>query len=576
MSMVDADWSIDRSTGAIRYIGDNHVADGGTSPTYATVIEFHRWLQQFADDAVSSGDDELDITDPTPSDRSTDNIITLINGYNIDQTAAEHLFDGSISQNGGSDEWSGLVVVGNVPDGTVLLIVQDNTFYSDPVTPYWGATSSGASLNGDAGNNILLRTLIPTRTGGSDVDGKRIRVLARELGDTYAEFLLTGGLGNATAAIFTSQDLNNQTSESTISSWDQFANLNEGFTQIDVTGDGTTENYYSKWSFGGGTSPSNPTINDLYEYTKWLQRRGSTQTLYGLDGTLFRGITHQIPYDNEASGPFSEPEEVTWSSGSGQLLALDDQGSTGTIWIQLLTGATPSDNDTLTGSTSGATADVNGSVESRSVSPAFLGQSTGSAIIGAYGIGVEKNDLTASDQLFDLTNTLRVPPNNVTFTVSGLVSGEDRILVGPENGSGALQTAQLAVGTALTGTSETQLDVGSTIPSDTPSTGSVRIQTDTGVFRRVEYSSFSGTTFTFASSQDFSTDNASAGNDVFISYLDKVASASSESFTVVFDTSRTLFIRVRDGGASPIKTFETTGSLGSAGGSSTAIRTPDA
>ena len=40
--------------------------------------------------------------------------------------------------------------------------------------------------------------------------------------------------------------------------------------------------------------------------------------------------------------------------------------------------------------------------------------------------------------------------------------------------------------------------------------------------------------------------------------------------------NRSLFIRVRDGAASPIKTFETTGTLGSAGGSSTAIRTSDA
>jgi len=33
--MVDADWSIDRSTKVISYIGDDH---GGASPSYATVI----------------------------------------------------------------------------------------------------------------------------------------------------------------------------------------------------------------------------------------------------------------------------------------------------------------------------------------------------------------------------------------------------------------------------------------------------------------------------------------------------------------------------------------------------------
>ena len=100
MAITATDWTIDRSTGNIRYIGDDH---GGASPSYATVIEFHRWLQGLADDAVASGDDELDITNENPSARSTDNIITLLGNYNIDDNASEHLYDGSIIQNGGDD-----------------------------------------------------------------------------------------------------------------------------------------------------------------------------------------------------------------------------------------------------------------------------------------------------------------------------------------------------------------------------------------------------------------------------------------------------------------------------------------
>ena len=66
MAIVATDWTITRSTGVIEYTGGDHPS----SPTYATVIEFHRWLQDLADDAVSSGDDELDITDTDPSARS--------------------------------------------------------------------------------------------------------------------------------------------------------------------------------------------------------------------------------------------------------------------------------------------------------------------------------------------------------------------------------------------------------------------------------------------------------------------------------------------------------------------------
>ncbi len=567
MPIVAADWSVTRSNGNIRYIGDAH---GGASPSYATTIEFHRWLQDLADDASSAGDDELDITDDTPSERSTDNIITLLGSYNIDQTAAEHLYDGSISQNSGDDIWTGLVVVGSVPDGTTLQIIRNNLFVDSEASPYWGATSSGAALNGNAAANILMRTMIQTRSGGSDTDGQRLRVQSRELGDTYAEFSITMGLGNNTAAIFTSTDLNNQTAAGTIAGF-AIANDNEGYIGLDVTGDGSDEFYYSNWDLNGDP------INNLYEYTKWQQRRGTSETVYGMGGGLFRGITHQWNYDNEGGGgSWTQNETLTWTGGSGCLLAVDDNGATGTVWIQLLTGTIPSDGLEITGGTSTKTHDVDGSVTSRTISPAFIGQSTGSAIIGAFGIGVDPGDLSASDQLFDLTNTLRVPPNNVQFTVSGLVSGEDRVLVGPEDGSGGLDLDQRSLSTTLNGATETAVVVSVAIPTDTPSSGTIRIQLDSGAYRRVAYTSFTGSTFTIAST-DFTGGNvATSGNNVFISYIDKLAAGTTESFTVVFSSTRTLFIRVRDGGGTPIKTFETTGSLGSGGGSSTAIRTSDA
>jgi hypothetical protein len=51
---------------------------------------------------------------------------------------------------------------------------------------------------------------------------------------------------------------------------------------------------------------------------------------------------------------------------------------------------------------------------------------------------------------------------------------------------------------------------------------------------------------------------------------------TTETFTGVYSSNRSLVIKVRDGGASPIKEFITSGVLGSNGGSVTAIRTSDA
>ena len=540
--------------GDIRYTG---------STTNYTVIEFHRFLQDLADDAVASGDDLLDITGDTPSERSTDNIITLNSPFNIDDTLAEHLYDGSITQGGGDTVYSGLVVVGSVPGGTNLQIVQNNVL----ITNYWAA-----GINSDAAANILLRIMVKTRDAGSDIDGKRLRVQARELGDTYAEFSLTAGLGNSTAAIFTSADLNNATVEGTISGWTTITNT-EGLRLIDVNGDSTAEEYYSEWNLG------TQSINDLYERTKWIQRRATAETIHGMNGELFRGITHTFAYDNEASGPFSEDEVLTFGNGAtAALLALDDDGTVGNMYVQLLTGVAPGDNDTISGGTSSATADVNGAVTARTVSPEFIGASTGSAIIGAYGIGLEAADLTNSDQLFDLTNTLRIPPNNVQFSVGGLVSGEDYILVGPET-AGGLDEAQFGLNATLNTDNVTSVVIDAAIPTDTPATGHIRVQDNNGVYRKLHYSSYTGSTFTIDTTdgnEDFAGVNATAANNVFIAYIDKVSASTAESFTGVYLSDRSLFIRVRDGGGSPIKTFETTGVLGSGGGSTTAIRTSDA
>lgn len=601
-----------------------------------TVIEFHRWLGDLMDDAQAAGNDILDITDATASERSTDNIVTLLPPYNIDDTAAQFLYDGSISQESGATVYSGLVVVGAVEAATELQVIQNNAV----LTSYWGT-----GLNADAAQNILLRIMIKTRANNVDIDGKRLRVQARELSDKYGEFSLTAGLGNSTAAIFTSNDLNNQTAAATIATWSDVVNT-EGLNLIDVNGDTVNEEYYSQWDRGSRT------INQLYERTKWIQRRGTSETIHAMNGFLFRGITHSfaydgetgtgpatnldyawglfMDYDGEAGGPFQVGEAVHFgtSNARGRILALDDNGATGSMVVAIETG-TPGDNNTITGQTSAATAavngapvgaatggalmrllavdddgttgnlyvqllngsppadnailyhstdmarrvTVNGSVTARTVSPEFIGVSTGAAIIGAYGLGIQAGDLSASDSLFDLSNTQRLPPNNVTFSVVGVVVGEDRILVGPAAG-GVLDADQFTLNGALTGAAVTSVVVNGSIPSDTPASGTIRIERASGIYSRHAYSSWSGSTFTITSS-DFSSDNAANGADCYISYIDKLAASTTESFTVVYLANRDLFVRVRDGASTPIKTFETTGVLGSAGGSATVIRTAD-
>lgn len=574
LGWVAADWTIDSSTGAIRYIGDAH---GGTNPSYVNVIDFHRALQDFADRASSSGDDILDISSQTPSERSTDNIITLLNSFNIDDTAAEHIYDGSIIQSGGAEIYDGIVNFGNAK----YIIVHQNGAILNDTTDFWNSYSATASANytfppENTQAGVSHNFLVKVRTASADIDGRYLLGLTREYENTYQEFQIQGtARGNNVLALSESADLNNQTADP--STWDQFSNT-EGYDATqDIDLDTVNEEYYSRWDIGGGTTPAAPEINDLYEWTKYLTRRGTAETVYGMPGDLFRGITHELPYTG-GTDTWTQNEllDIGSVTDAARVLAFDGAG---TLWVQLLKLSTPlTGNPTLTGATSGETGTLtSASVASRSVSATFIGQSTGSAIIGAYGVGIDSTDLTENDALTDLGLTPITPPNNVTFTVSGLVVGEDRVLVAPATAN-VFDPTQLTTATLLNGAAVTSVQMTTSIPSDTPASGTLRVINDSGFHVLLTYSSFSGDTFTI-SSYDFSgadeNDSVTAGNNAYITYIDKLATATSENFTVVYSANRNLFVRVRDGGTSPIKTFETPANLTASGGSVSAIRTSD-
>lgn len=560
--------------GDIRYTGAAH---GGAGAGYYTVIQFHRFVQDLADDAVAAGNDLLDITTNTPSDRQTDNIIQLLGSYNIDDVLAEHLFDGSIIQGTGGTEviYDGLVVIAS--EGMDLQIQQDGAILAND---FWNSIPNGETLKGlnrDVANGISHRFMLKVRSAGAAIDGRRIIGQTRVTGKTYSEFKVNGtARGNNVLALTFASDLNDTTDASARTT---ITNI-EGYRLIDVDNNTIPESYYSEWDIDTYTP------NQAYERWKYISRQGTVATLYGLNGEVFRGITHEITVDTP-TGTFAAFEGVSWSGGTGQMLAIDSPTAPTKMWIQLLTGVAPTDGQVITG-VSTATATMNVTIVERTISTPFCGASTGSALIGSYGFGVQAADLSATDKVFDLTNTQVTPPNNVTFSVGGLVSGEDRVLVGPKGAGTTLDSGQFLVNAGIT-SGATSLVVklgteavgtGTNSETDTPSTGTIRVQGDDGIFHRVTYTGYTvgASTMTFTGLTGAPT--AALDNEVFISYIDLDAVATTASFTVVFVAPRDLFIRVRDGGTgkgdTPIKTFETTGSLGSGGGSSTAIRTSDA
>ena len=648
--------------------GDIRHTSGATN---YTVLQLHRFLQDLADDAAAAGNDLLDITSDTPSERSTDAIITLLGTYNIDDDAAEYLYAGSITQDDGDTVYSGLQVLGAVNNiATQLVVIQDNELYqftTTPATPFWG-TQAGGGYNGNSAAGILMRCLIKSRVNGVDINGKRVRVQARHWGDTYDFFNVTLGLAESVAAIGTTPDAQNDTSQGTVTAYTHITNSGGtanaplgGFQLIDLNNGAGDQEYYSRWTYGADTSGDG--LKGVWEYIKDLSGNTTAKTIDSINGELFLGITHSFAYDTETLGPFTEQETVVWgteirydtlvsgpftpgnyvtigvlgaagrvmdddgvdklivalddtsitivdtdvitefagpsagatsttaavdtgagavlnnadSGGSGLLLALDDDGTTGNMYIQLLTGRAPVTTLPILGSASNAECLVNGAPTARTVPKIFVGSYTGT-LIGAYGVGFLATDLTASDTIEDLAGVTQTPPNNVTFTVSGLISGEDRVLVGPRS-AGVLNKAQDTISGTLTDNVSTIVVTTLVVPTDTPTTsGTIRVQDDNGVYTRLPYDSYTSGTYTLSSSLYQGSDDADAttGNNMFISYIDKLADAATATFTSVYSTDRDLFVRVRDGGGTPIKTFEAPATLGSGGGSVAAIRTSDA
>ena len=152
--------------------------------------------------------------------------------------------------------------------------------------------------NVDASLNILNRILIKSKTAGDDVDGKRIISMAREWGDTFAEFPTILGAGEAVASLSSLPDAFNATaSKATIDAMSGDFTYTTGFQQLDVNVDGTDEDYLGKWDISG-----TGTKTYLYEYTKSVTCRGETGTgIFGFPGELYRGCTHEIDFDGQGT-----------------------------------------------------------------------------------------------------------------------------------------------------------------------------------------------------------------------------------------------------------------------------------
>lgn len=178
--------------------------------------------------------------------------------------------------------------------------------------------------------------------------------------------------------------------------------------------------------------------------------------------------------------------------------------------------------------------------------------------------------LAGDSQNYQLTShdgTVMTAPIAASIEIGNLTAG-DRVLAGRDNGSGGFLTNEYTLNGATTAGGNTCV-VNEAIKADTPPVGYIRVN---GV--PYSYTGYNAGTKTFTISGTWGQIHANA-SPAWVPFLDLVADASTESNTYTSAGNFTGRVKVRRGGASPIKPFETTFAVGPTGGGTNLIRTLD-
>ena len=379
-------------------LGGDGVVNGVVHDRSYTALGLHRLLSDLNDNGDIAGDDDLSRVDPTPSGKDTDTIVNLLGLIAITDTVSQHMYGGSIAQAGGDTLYAGLNVQVTSPNAdTQPVLIQNDAI----ITDYWKNAYNPHSIDGN------VRIMVKVREDGVDIDGKRVKGKLNEFGDNYFTGGTTIGTGVTALALFSSTDGNNATLVGTVAGapYNTIV-LTEGFQNIDFNnGNGATP-YGLSIDFGSASSPQ------TYERTKYIQRRGTAETLFGRDAALFDGINMNFAYDAE-TGNFAEDELVYWgteivfsaqgatsmtigevvtfapSGAKGRLLYQNDAGATGTMVFDMEPGIDPTAADTMTGVTSGGDGDVDTvALESTAGSALLIALDDGGTVGNLYTQGL--------------------------------------------------------------------------------------------------------------------------------------------------------------------------------------------
>ena len=289
----------------------------GTHVRYTT-LALHAWLQDLADNASVTGDDDVSILAPNPSElagkrnASRPMALTMLNGFNIDDATSQWFRFGSVEQAVGNYLYTGLKVIGTLVANSPIYILQNGA----KLTKYW-----------EDADTADFQILIKAKTGGTLIDSGNVTAFSRKYGQTYSHFdanLAAGG--EQSAALATALDANVDTGVMT-------PTIAASYFSTAIGGDATpgTEKialtYGSTMNdLGGGqgslehlgtiTLDGTITVAQAYQALMWAVSESSPITFNTIPGFRYRVLPGQSYAENVAA-PFGTFAGGTWFVAQG-------------------------------------------------------------------------------------------------------------------------------------------------------------------------------------------------------------------------------------------------------------------
>ncbi|CAN5350472.1 hypothetical protein BH10PAT1_BH10PAT1_1050 [soil metagenome] len=453
----------------------------------------------------------------------------------------------------GESNWSNIFTLGSLVSGTTLDVYQNDI----QITPWW--TSGHIDI------------LIKVAEAGVVIDSGLLVVLARKYSSLYDHFVVNASTGRNPVPLAAFTDGNNQTGSGTVAAYTGFT-FTFGAASKDLNNGNGPQPYDCVINCGANT------IAKVYEYLKYVTRTSSTTSLNGVEGEYYVAVGDiRFDYGSEAVSNFTEGERINGTGTSyGTLVSLIDNGTTGTLVLRNVHG-TFVNGMNISGVTSGTTAQVSSVIDS--ITPqkqAPFGTFAGGQFFGARGVFLENiASIDANNyQLIDSTGTTQPPPTSITISVTGLVVG-DAVSIFRTTGDNDTVKKDMYTSDASANTiGNSTFVVSGTIDSDTPATGNVRVvNRDAGnnIIDEQIYAYTSWTTSTFTLSDTLS-QNYDNQDTVYIPYIDTIATSSTVSVNIIYNSNRYVVTRVRKKGIVP---FSVQGQITSDNFTATAIRTVD-